>query len=69
MEPFDIQLLESHLRIEPLDNGLYRVMEEGNKLGVIYAEANGDQVVWDTQDELEKDFVQQIGELITEHNM
>jgi hypothetical protein len=69
MEPFEIQLPESHLRIEPLDNGLYRVMEGEDKLGVIYAEANGDQMVWDSQDTLDKDFVQQIGELITEHNM
>lgn len=44
-------------------------MEAENKLGVIYAEAEGDQVVWATQDELDHDFIQQIGELITEHNM
>ena len=69
MEPFEIQLLEDHFIIEPLENGLYRIMEGDNKLGVIYAEAEGDQVVWDTQDELDKDFVQQIGELITERNM
>ena len=69
MEPFEIQLVEDHFTIEPLENGLYRIMEGENKLGVIYAEADGDQVVWETQDELDKDFVQQIGELITEHNM
>lgn len=69
MEAFDIQLLESKLRIEPLENGLYRVMEGEHKIGVIYAEADGDQVVWDTQDDLDRDFIQQIGELITEHNM
>lgn len=69
MEPFEIQLLEDQFRIEPLENGLYRIMEAENKLGVIYAEAEGDQVVWATQDELDHDFVQQIGELITEHNM
>jgi hypothetical protein len=69
MESFEIQLLEDHFRVEPLENGLYRIMEGENKLGVIYAEADGDQVVWETQDELNYDFVQQIGELITEHNM
>lgn len=69
MEPFEIQLLEDQYRIEPLENGLYRIMEGEHKLGVIYAEADGDQVAWATQDELNKDFVQQIGELITEHNM
>ncbi|MNY32241.1 hypothetical protein D3C86_1664450 [compost metagenome] len=69
MESFDIQLLESHLTIAPQDNGTYRVMEGENKLGVIYPEPMGDQVIWNTQDELNFDFVQQIGELITEHNM
>lgn len=69
MNSFDIQLLESHLTIEPQDNGTYRVMEGENKLGVIYPEPMGDQVIWNTQDDMNFDFVQQIGELITEHNM
>jgi hypothetical protein len=69
MQSFDIQLLESKLTIEPQDNGTYRVMEGEEKLGVIYPEPTGDQVIWNTQDELNLDFVQQIGELITEHNM
>lgn len=69
MESFQIQLLEDQFTIEPQENGLYRIMEGENKIGVIYAEAEGDQVKWVTQDELEDGFVQQIGELITEHNM
>lgn len=69
MQSFKIQLLESHLTIQPQENGTYRVMEGENKLGVIYPEPAGDQVVWNTLDELEPDFLQQIGELITEHNM
>lgn len=69
MNSFDIQLLESHLTIEPQDNGTYRVMEGENKLGVIYPEPMGDQVIWNSQDDMNFDFVQQIGELITEHNM
>ena len=52
MNSFDIQLLESHLTIEPQDNGTYRVMEGENKLGVIYPEPMGDQVIWNTQDEI-----------------
>jgi hypothetical protein len=69
MESFEIQLLEDRLLIEPLENGLYRIMEGDNKVGVIFAETDGDQVKWATQDELEDGFVQQVGELITEHNM
>ncbi|MEJ2880975.1 hypothetical protein [Pedobacter sp. GR22-6] len=69
MESFEIQLLEDRFLIEPQDNGLYRIMDGENKIGTIFAEADGDQVKWNTQDELEDGFVQQIGELITEHNM
>jgi len=69
MEAFEIQLLEDTFTIEPLDNGLYRILEGENKVGVIYADADGDQVIWATQDELDNGFVQQVGELITEHNM
>lgn len=69
MKPFEIQLLADQFTVEPLENGLYRIMEGEKKLGVIYAEAEDDQVVWNTQDELDHDFVQQVGELIAEHNM
>ncbi|WP_255348731.1 hypothetical protein [Pedobacter sp. BAL39] len=44
-------------------------MEGENKVGVIFPEPDGDQVKWTTQDELDNRFVQQVGELITEHNM
>jgi len=33
MEPFEIQLVEDQFRIEPLENGLYRIIEGENKLG------------------------------------
>ncbi|MES2828821.1 MAG: hypothetical protein V4687_11715 [Bacteroidota bacterium] len=69
MQSFEIQLLESKLTIEPQENGTYRIMEGEEKVGVVYPEPDGDQVTWSTQDELDTDFVQQIGELITEHNM
>jgi hypothetical protein len=72
MEAFEIQLLDDRFRIEPLENGLYRIMEGEEKLGVIFSEPDGDQLKWRkwaTESELEDDFIQQIGELITEHNM
>ena len=69
MESFEIQLLADRFTIEPLENGLYRIMEGENKIGVIFPEPDRDQVKWATQDELEPGFVQQIGELITEHNL
>lgn len=69
MESFEIQLLEDRFTIEPLDSGLYRIFKGEEKIGVIFAEASGNEVVWTTQDELEDGFVQQVGELITEHNL
>ncbi|MES2456321.1 MAG: hypothetical protein V4594_12300 [Bacteroidota bacterium] len=69
MESFEMQLLKDRFTIEPLENGLYRIMEGVNKVGVIFPEPDGDQVKWATQDKLEDGFVQQVGELITEHNM
>ncbi|MEJ2880130.1 hypothetical protein [Pedobacter sp. GR22-6] len=53
MESFEIQLLEDRFKIEPLENGLYRIMEEEDKVGVIFPEPDGDAVKWATQDELE----------------
>lgn len=32
MESFEIQLLEDRFQIEPLENGLYRIMEGNIKL-------------------------------------
>ena len=69
MKSFDIQLPDSLLTIEPQENGTYRILDGEEKIGVIYPEPTGDQVIWNTQDELDFDYVQQIGELITEHNM
>lgn len=72
MEPFEIQLLEDRFRIEPLEDGLYRIMEGDKRLGVIFLESEGDQdkwVKWATESDLDEGLIQQIGELIIEHNM
>lgn len=68
MESFDLQLLEKRITIEPQDNGTYRIMDGLDKLGVIYPEPSDEEVVWSTQDELDADFVQQVGKMITDHN-
>jgi hypothetical protein len=68
MQSFDIQFQEKGLTIEPQDNGTFRIMDGIEKVGVIYPEPSDDEVVWSTQDELDGDFVQQLGKMITEHN-
>ncbi|WP_162618706.1 hypothetical protein [Pedobacter yulinensis] len=68
-EPFEIQVVEDKIRVEPQNNGTYRIFLHGEKIAVIYPQSSGDQVVWETLDSIEDGFLQQIGELITEHHM
>jgi len=69
MENFEIQLLEKRYGIEPQENGTFRIMDAGEKIGVIYPEPGDLAIEWRTMDELEPDFVAQLGELISEHNI
>ena len=68
MESFGVQLLADRFVIEPQENGTFRVMEGEQKLGVVYPEPGENGVEWKTMDELDVNFVAQIGELISEHN-
>ena len=68
MTSFNIKISNKELTIEPQENGTYRILENETKIGVIYPEPKGNQVIWNTQDELESDYIQEIGELITQHN-
>jgi hypothetical protein len=69
MEKFNIQLVEQTFLIEPQENGTFRIFDGEEKIGVIYPEVEEDGTVWKTMDNLDNDFVQQLGELVSEHNM
>ncbi|RZJ80591.1 MAG: hypothetical protein EOO47_07065 [Flavobacterium sp.] len=69
MEKFSIQLVEQTFLIEPQENGTFRIFDGEEKIGVIYPEVEEDGTVWKTMDNLDNDFVQQLGELVSEHNM
>lgn len=69
MENFNIQLFDQTYQIEPQEKGTFRIFEREEKIGVIYPEVEEDGTVWKTMDELDSDFVAQIGELVSEHNM
>jgi len=69
MENFEIQLLDKSYGVEPQDNGTFRILDAGEKIGVIYPEPGDLTIEWRTMDELEPDFVAQLGELISEHNI
>ena len=68
MENFTIQLVEKSYHIEPQDNGTFRIFDGDEKIGVIYPEVSEFGTEWKTMDELEQDFVTQVGELVTEYN-
>lgn len=69
MENFSIQLIDQTYQIEPQENGTFRIFEGEEKIGVIYPEVDEDGTVWKTMDDLNPDFVAQVGELVSEHNM
>lgn len=69
MENFSIQLIDQTYQIEPQENGTFRIFEGEEKIGVIYPEVGEDGTVWKTMDDLNPDFVAQVGELVSEHNM
>ncbi|RZK55160.1 MAG: hypothetical protein EOO91_14630 [Pedobacter sp.] len=69
MQSFEIQLLADNYTVEPQENGTFRILDGEEKLGVIYPEPADEGVEWKTMDELDNDFVNQLGELITEHNL
>ncbi len=69
MEPFKVQLLDTNYDIDPQDNGTFRILEGDQKVGVVYPEPGTLGIEWKTMDELEEGFVDQIGELISEHEL
>lgn len=69
MEQFNVQLLDKTYGVDPQENGTFRIFEGEEKLGVIYPEPGDLAIEWKTMDDLEADFVAQLGELISEHNM
>jgi len=68
-QTFEIQLADKTYTIEPQENGTFRVLNEEDKIGVVYPEVDEFGTTWKTMDELETDFVSQIGELISEHSL
>lgn len=67
-ENFYVKLDNRTLRVEPQDNGIYRVFENDVKVGAIYAQSGERGVTWATMDQLDDRFVEVVGEAITEHN-
>ena len=67
-ESFIVNLDNRTLRIEPQENGTYRIFDKEEKVGVIYAEPGERGLQWSTMDQLDDRFVEILGEAIAEHN-
>ncbi|PWS28837.1 hypothetical protein DHW03_03105 [Pedobacter yonginense] len=67
-EAFDVQTGEGIFVIEPQENGTYRILNQSEKIGVIYAESGERGVEWKTMDQLDDRFVEVIGEGIRLHH-
>jgi hypothetical protein len=69
MENFEIQLLGATYTVEPQENGTFRILQAGQKVGTVYPEPGTLAVEWKTMDDIGEDFAAQIGELISAHEM
>jgi len=67
-EPFEINTGNDTFTIEPQENGTYRILSGGEKIGVVYAEPGERGVQWRTMDQLDDRFVEVIGENIKLHH-
>lgn len=65
---FGVGVQGRELWIEPQDNGTYRILEDGRKIGVIYPAPGDGAVEWHTMDVLDGRLVQALGEAITDRN-
>lgn len=67
-QEFYVNLDNRTLRVEPQENGIYRIFDNDVKIGAIYAQTGERGVEWATMDPLDERFVEVLGEAITEHN-
>jgi len=67
-QDFYVNLDNRTLRVEPQENGIYRIFDNDVKVGAIYAQPSERGVKWATMDQLDDRFVEVLGEAITEYN-
>ncbi len=69
METFEVELSDKRFIIEPQNNGTFRILENEVKIGVIYPESEDLKIGWKTMDNLEQEFVDQLGESISSYQL
>jgi len=65
---FEISTDRGILHIQPHENGMYRVFDKGEKIGVVYSQSEDNRLVWRTMDDMNETLVSQIGDQIINHN-
>lgn len=68
MEPFVITIADKHLSVKPRLDNAFDIFENDRKLGTVQPIVVNEATVW-TSKEIDKDYAQQIGELIEEHKL
>lgn len=70
MEPFEINLLGERLMVHPQPDGSFQVFRGETKLATLIPNENSYMDNgWTSLDLISSEYVQQIGELIEEHEM
>lgn len=69
MTPFKVILEDKTYFIEPQRNGTFSVIAEQEKIGTIYPTSGNLDIEWKTSDQLDDQFVSQMGELIADHQL
>lgn len=67
IDPYAILLHGVKLTIYPQEDGGYKVYKGSNLLADLYPEVTESGTTWETSDWIDQDYVEQIGELIHDH--
>ncbi len=66
-DPYSIRLHGINLTVYPGEDGTYDVYKESRQITQLYTEMEHNQVVWGSTDWIDKDYINEIGKKIEEH--
>lgn len=66
-DPYSIRLHGINLIVYPGEDGTYSVYKESRQITQLYTEMEHNQVVWESTNWIDKDYINEIGKKIEEH--
>jgi len=66
-DPYSIRLHGINLTVYPREDGSYDVYKESRQIAKLYTEMEHNQVVWESTHWIDKDYINEIGKKIEEH--